>query len=131
MVEIRIANKHEVKEVTKLALRLFPNVQKINIKPEDIVLVAEKRGQIIGFLHIRKIENKAIIKGIGVDYAFQNRGVGSALIEYAFNTVLKKENEVYLRVKADNFKAMLLYNKYGFFMQKQGITNLLAQKANN
>ncbi len=125
LMRIRKAKQSEFVNIFELAKSLFPEVL-ISYKEEDIFIIALKKEKIIGFVHISKVKNRVIIKGIGVASAFQNLGVGSALIGHVL-TLLKDENEIYLKVKEANIPALSLYSKYGFFIKKYRRNYLLAK----
>ncbi len=115
---IRVAKGEEIPEVLALAKELFPN-RLILKKPDDTFLIAVKDSELIGFVHIARIKGRVVIQGIGVARDFQNKGLGSSLIDYALGK-LQKEDEVYLKVKEGNIPALSLYSKYGFFLKKCG-----------
>lgn len=124
-ITIYIAKEDELGVVLALIKELFPN-SLISNNPEDVFIIAKEDLDLIGFVHIARIKHRAVIQGIGVVRDFQNKGVGSRLIEYALDR-LQLENEIYLRVKEDNMPALSLYSKYGFFLKKYGKMHVLCR----
>lgn len=124
-MKLRKATMAELDEVTELAQKLFPRA-KVDFRSDDEVIIAEENNRIIGFVHIRKIKGKCIIRGIGVEPGQRNTGVGSALMAHAL-AALKDEHAIYLKVKEENVPALALYSKYGFILKKYGKIHLLAK----
>lgn len=128
-MRIRRATQEDVNNIVELAAVNFPNSH-IFIRPEDEVLVAEINNCIVGFLHITRIKNNAVIKGLCVAPKFRRKGIGSALMKVALAT-LKKETGIHLKVKAGNAQAINLYEKHGFFLKKFGAVHILVRKKPN
>lgn len=93
-------------------------------RPDDIALVAEKDGQLIGAVWCRLL--KAAEKGYGyvddqtpelslaIHANFRNQGLGTQLMEKAFIALVEKDfSQVSLSVDQDN-KAVNLYKRVGF-----------------
>ncbi len=93
-------------------------------RPDDIALVAEQNGQLIGAVWCRLL--KAAEKGYGyvddqtpelslaIDANFRNQGLGTQLMEKAFIALVEKGfSQVSLSVDQDN-KAVNLYKRVGF-----------------
>lgn len=118
-IRIRKLKKIEIPEVTKLIVELFPEANFI-IETNDLILVAEFSGKIVGFSHIRFMENRIILKGIGVGKKYQRRGIGKKILEKTIVSLEKKGLPVYLKVKNSNDIAIGLYSKEGFVGKKYG-----------
>ena len=93
-------------------------------RPDDIALVAEQNGQLIGAVWCRLL--KAAEKGYGyvddqtpelslaIHANFRNQGLGTQLMEKAFIALVEKDfSQVSLSVDQDN-KAVNLYKRIGF-----------------
>ena len=93
-------------------------------RPDDIALVAEQNGQLIGAVWCRLL--KAAEKGYGyvddqtpelslaIHANFRNQGLGTQLMEKAFIALVEKDfSQVSLSVDQDN-KAVNLYKRVGF-----------------
>ena len=77
-----------------------------------LYLLEEK---IIGFLNYYLIYDRIEIVNFNVLDYFQNRHVGSKLLEQLFFLAKKnKIKNITLEVRSDNKKAIYLYQKYGF-----------------
>lgn len=141
---IRIAQKGDVQALTRLATETYTdafgksmtaaelaahleaNLSESRIETfvlEDVVLVAEWEGQMVGFVHLSDIntpvqtpvsQSKKLRK-LYVHQDFQNKGIGSALLAAALeHPLLKEATYVYLEVWERNIKAQRLYKRYGF-----------------
>lgn len=131
---IRKAKESEISAIIELAKTLFKDLNfigaRILVQQEDYFFVAEERGVIVGFVHIIRVNGKAIIKGLGVAREFQNKGIGNELMEYTL-AKLKDEDEIYLKVKEENLPAISLYTRYGFFLKKYGKGYILVKSRPN
>jgi ribosomal protein S18 acetylase RimI-like enzyme len=89
-------------------------------RPEE-VLVAEVDGAVAGFVKIRPVTplpshaHVLQIQGLGVDPAYQGRGVGQALLEAATAEAnARGARKLSLRVLGRNTAARRLYERCGF-----------------
>jgi putative acetyltransferase len=91
--------------------------------PEDFLLVAEVKGQVVGNLGLhpagRARRRHAAAVGMSVRDDFQNRGVGTALMRAAIEVADHWLNYVRLEltVYTDNVPALALYRKFGFVVE--------------
>lgn len=77
-----------------------------------IYLIEEK---IVGFINYYLIYDRIEIVNFNVLSYFQNRHVGSNLLEQLISFAIKeKVKNITLEVRKDNEKAIYLYQKYGF-----------------
>src|SRR5262249_2621955 len=90
---------------------------------EDVILLAEEDGRLIGFAQFGPVRIPAASAGpedrelrrIYVLAEFQNRGTGSRLMEAALgHPRLQAARDIYLDVWEKNDKARRLYERYGF-----------------
>ena len=126
---IREMAETDLLDVVQLARLLFPNSD-ITFEEDDFVLVAEENDGIVGFLHTSWINDKAVIKGIGVREEYRHQGIGEMMMEVALSK-LSNESEIHLKVKIDNLPALRLYEKYGFFLKKYGKALIRVKKQEN
>jgi ribosomal protein S18 acetylase RimI-like enzyme len=91
--------------------------------PEQ-VLVAEVDGVVVGFVTLRAVtplpSNAHVlqIQGLGVDPAYQGRGVGQALLEAAVEEARRRgARKLSLRVLGSNTTARRLYERCGFVVE--------------
>lgn len=78
------------------------------------VYVAKERNKVIGSLLLEGDDKNERIKNIAVDTNFQRKGIGSALLK---ETLFHKK-DIYLHVRTTNIKAIELYKKYNFKIEK-------------
>lgn len=81
--------------------------------PTSDIYVYEINNSIIGFIGI----NKNYIEGIFIKEEYQNKGVGSKLLNYIKNLY----NELYLNVYKNNDNAIEFYKKHNFNIIKEKI----------
>lgn len=78
-------------------------------------IVAEAKGELIGFLIFSVVENEAEIYHFVVAKIYQRKGIGMALIEEAKQAVREKKGQrIFLEVRASNEPALSLYKQMGF-----------------
>ena len=83
----------------------------IQENPVSFYYVYLEEGRVVGFIGSWVAYDQGEITNLGVHPDYQRRGIGEALLQYA----LKKEMKVCtLEVRASNYKAKALYEKYGF-----------------
>lgn len=84
-------------------------------RPGSIFLVAEEKGEIIGFLLSRTIFDEAELLVIAVDQKYRGRGYGTGLVDL-FNRRLqiKEITKVFLEVDTGNEAALRLYKDQGY-----------------
>jgi len=97
-----------IKPLRNLLLRVLPRLVYFSI-------CCEYSGEVIGFAFIH-LKNKAYGElGIVVRDGFQGRGIGSRLMKKIIGLARKnKLKKIHLTVLADNYKAIKLYEKFGF-----------------
>jgi len=87
--------------------------QQQRLTGRDVVMVAENRGTVIGFIAVW-CENDPFIDNFHMLPSFRGRGIGSALFRQAFITLLDRGyNSAHLWVFEDNKRAIDFYSKMG------------------
>ena len=89
--------------------------------------VYELDGEIVGFYIASKVLDLVEIFTIAVDEDYRKRGIGKELLSHLIEK--SKESgarEIWLEVSVKNFKAIELYEKFGF--EKDGIRKNYYQK---
>lgn len=79
--------------------------------------VASERGRVLGFIWFHRtgtFRHSGYIQWVAVDPAARGRGVGSGLMRYAEERILKKGPNVLLLVAAFNLSAQAFYEKLGY-----------------
>lgn len=83
--------------------------------PYTNYLLYKKDGKIVGFLNYYAIYERMEIANFNVLERYQNQKIGSKLLEAFLDEAQSKKIEnITLEVKKDNYKAIHLYEKYGF-----------------
>ena len=126
---VRGMESEDTFEVFQLANSLFPN-SNISLKGHDLIFVAEEGENIVGFLHMGWVKGRVVIKGIGVRGDYQGRGIATLLMEEVLGKI-STESEIHLKVNCDNFSALRLYQKHGFFIKKFGSSLIMVKKQNS
>lgn len=94
-------------------------LDKINSSDNNIYLVAEEAGEIVGCLNLNstlkeRLKHNAEV-GISVKKAYWHRGVGSMLMNEAIEFAKKINiDNIHLTVRSDNERAKSLYTKFGY-----------------
>lgn len=89
-------------------------------KNDDLLLVAEDEGKIIGLLNLTKKKHKRVSHiaefGISIQLEYCNKGLGSKMITYMLDWAIKETDieKVMLEVFSNNERAIHLYKKFGF-----------------
>lgn len=78
------------------------------------VYVYEEKHKIIGFIHVTVLYETMDVVNIAVDPAYQNKGFGSCLLDYAISDVSDEVQLITLEVNVNNDRAIKLYEKFGF-----------------
>lgn len=110
---------------------LFADVENV-IKKENLeiminnkeIYIAKENSKIIGYITvsvkdktnpIMKPKKYLSIDSICVDKKNRNQGVGTALLDFSKELAkIKQCTDLYLTVNQENFKAIKLYEKFGF-----------------
>jgi ribosomal protein S18 acetylase RimI-like enzyme len=95
-----------------------------NIARNNVQLVALAHGQLVGWADVlpkdRPIHSYVGVLGIGVLPAFRGEGLGAALMLAALQTAQQHGYvRVELTVRADNARAITLYEKFG--LKREGV----------
>ena len=115
MITMRRATAEDALEIAELENLIFPdnsfNETTLAMEIEaGICWVYQTGGHIQGYL-LAKYDGKLLdILRLGVHPKYQDRGVGTRLLEAS----LRETGSLMLTVKKDNQKAMKLYHRYGF-----------------
>lgn len=112
----------------KIQNEIFYEENRIPLKPRDIVYECNRKAflkdlaffemkdnNIIGYGQILLLKNKYTIANFGILEEFRGKGYGEALLIHILNQAkLRGLEEVYIKVKEDNIRALNLYKKVGF-----------------
>ena len=83
---------------------------------ENILLVAEVKGQIVGFVYA-KIMSKTwcLLDSLAIKKQYQNQGIGTQLLEETYK-ILKKNKVTYIQIleQINKKKTRLFWKKQGF-----------------
>jgi len=91
-------------------------------RPDFCFFVAEVGAGVVGFCGTLFYESvgRAEVGPISVDPAFEDNGVGSALVEYALRFLAEKKiHRVVARMKDENQRAKKFFTKNGFTIEAQ------------
>ena len=82
--------------------------------PYNRILVYLIDEKVVGFINYYDIIDRIEIANFNVLDYFQNKGIGSQLIDYVINKYQDKYQNITLELRSDNEKAIYLYKKKGF-----------------
>lgn len=84
-------------------------------RPEYTFLVARQGDQIAGYIGMYQTLDEGDITNVAVHPAFQNRGIGGALVSALMDEAAARGiREITLEVRVSNGAAIHLYEKHGF-----------------
>ena len=129
MISVRMAQLSELDDAKDFIRKIFPDAF-VHVQDEDTILLAEYKGEKVGFAHVIDQGERLVLQGIGVEERMRNRGVGTVLIESVVEIAAETDRPVFLKVKLMN-PAVDLYSRYGFFMKKFGNTLVLVKRPCN
>lgn len=102
-----------VSELNKKCLPLYYTTAEylmLIMSPNNLILIAEDNGKIIGY-SLGDIKDKNYhIMSIGVEESYRSKGVGSFMINY----IKKRFSTISLYVHVENIKGIKFYEKNGF-----------------
>ncbi len=117
---IRELDKSELASITELEKKfgdILNDVKNdLDSNPFSNYLVYLENEKIVGYLNYYLMYDRIEIANFNVLEEFQNKHVGTSLIEYLINKYMGKVNNITLEVKSNNDKAIYLYKKMGFKM---------------
>lgn len=87
-------------------------------KRGDILIVAYKKKKVLGFILMLKKPFGLQIDLIVSSKNYQNKKVGTSLINYVNNNFLKKSDIIKAGTQLDNVNANIVYKKLGFIKKK-------------
>lgn len=128
-INIREMSRDNTIEALKIIRKVFPD-SNVHVSYNDIILFAEKNGRQLGFIHFRELNDRVILKGLGVEDNKRGAGIGTRLMRAAIKLFDKKNKPVYLQVMAEN-PAVNLYARYGFVLKQFGEIYTLVKNVNN
>ena len=115
---IKELNKDNLDYIMELE-RSFPSVLKdikndLDNNPFSHYLLYFLNEKIVGYINYYLMYEKIEIANFNVLENYQNKHIGSSLLEYLINTYNHQKENITLEVKRDNLKAIYLYKKMGF-----------------
>lgn len=124
----RIGTLDDIPELIGLDMLCFPGTDKnsgahhlrhmLSSSEYTIWVVETANGECIAKGHIRWEEKKAILTDIAVHPDMQKQGVGRTLLKHLLNEIYQKQKTATLAVTSESTRALHLYQKQGFELQK-------------
>lgn len=91
------------------------SIEKLTTTENAVAKVAIMDGKVVGYYSFYHILDEADVNNIAVDIAWQNKGVGSALMRDMIDECKQRGiASITLEVGANNVVARKLYGKFGF-----------------
>ncbi|MFX1525485.1 MAG: GNAT family N-acetyltransferase [Promethearchaeota archaeon] len=137
MIELRQANSDDFNFLYKLKKKTLKeyisktwgwdeewqqNYFSQNFNPEVLKIIVKSEEE-IGCISIIEEENRYILSLIEILPQFQNKGIGTRLINELLSNAIKQNKAVYLQVLKTNEKAQKLYKKLGFSIESSTDTH--------
>lgn len=112
---IRKADMSEYVKLEKKFTHYFDNLKLSTINPFEQVYVYEEE-EIKGFICYSLIYEVCELEYIAVLETYQNKKIASKLLEFMIKN--NRDKEISLEVNCENKKAIHLYEKMGFIIQR-------------
>ncbi|MZP30933.1 GNAT family N-acetyltransferase [Heliobacterium undosum] len=137
-MKIRMGTRKDIPALAKLISSLAPwadygindeRAKKILLNMPDKIYVAEKEGELAGFITVRRNgmgEFGAYLRMSAVKESFQKQGSGKALLEHAIRVVKPYARSVFCVCHVENKEACAFVEAFGF--SQVGIMQDLYQK---
>ncbi len=128
IAEIELKSGYHKKEFDALTL-----AKKLLKDKKEHVFISKFKGEIVGYVSLRKTEYKCEVTFLAVSKSYQNKGIGTGLVKHAIKLAQKSKcKKLALDVRNDNKRAIRLYTKLGFqivgIKKKGGITKFRMEK---
>jgi len=130
MINVRVAEGHEIEMTKRLIQAIFPQAM-ISISDDDTLVLAEEDGKPLGFAHVIEYEDYVVFQGLGVHPKARGMGIGTLLMDHVMGLSESTYKPIFLRVKPTN-PVINLYARFGFMLKKfRGHSLVLVNRANN
>ena len=116
----RVISAANVKDALELIANVFPDADP-DICEGDVVLLAEYKGQAVGFCHAVEEKGRIVLQGLGVEESARGHGIGTALLDRLFQVFSRSDKPMVLTTTMSN-PALELYHHYGFRVKKFEVT---------
>lgn len=121
MIEIRKMLDSDIEDISLLEKRIFKNPWSYESFKGALendfshYFIVKKNDEIIGYFGMIIVLDECQIHNIGILSEEQNNGYGNKIMEFIIDYCNKNNiNYITLEVREYNFKAIKLYEKYGF-----------------
>lgn len=117
---VRSAVEDDIKDINQLGKIIHPkfdtlfSISDILNEKFSKIYVCEEDHHVIGFIHVTILYETMDIVNIVVAPEYQNRGIGSLLIDYVMSEISQEVQLMTLEVNVNNHNAIKLYEKFGF-----------------
>jgi ribosomal-protein-alanine N-acetyltransferase len=119
-LEIRRLTYSDLPQVIAIERRAFPTPWSLAMfvlelsKPSGICLAAERRGGLVGYLVCSRYDKVWHVMNIAIDPDQRRRRTATALLRDLFDRVADDGAQYTLEVRASNWAAIELYERFGF-----------------
>lgn len=125
-MDIRRVQIGDISAIVEIEKKSYPDPWSRNLFERELHLkfsnffVAVKDREIAGYICLWTVSNEGQLTNITVEDKFRRKGLGSILIKYIIDmSYAMKIKKIFLEVRASNYPAISLYEKFGF--KKTGI----------
>ena len=113
--EINLNDSDLIKKLESNFSFVLSNIKEdIKNNPFSHYVIYLENNNILGYINYYLIYDRAEIANFNVLDVYQDKGIGTRLINYVINLLKDKVNNITLEVKCDNEKAINIYKKSGF-----------------
>ena len=130
--QLKVAKEKQYKEIDAIWKRILdpysnlPSLRELveYIKSGSVYCVTDEENQIVGAI-LRKIEHKSCeIRHLAVEENHRGRNLAYSLFSYCIDDMMD-DKQLFLWVEVDNFAAIKLYKKLGFFSDEIKLNQFL------
>lgn len=113
--ELEKSNQDIIKELENSFSYVLSNIDDdFKNNPFSKYVLFFDNNKIVGYLNYYLMYDRIEIANFNVLDPYQNRHIGTKLLEYLINKYHGKVENITLEVRSDNIKAIMLYEKMGF-----------------
>ncbi|MDO8734125.1 MAG: ribosomal protein S18-alanine N-acetyltransferase [Elusimicrobiota bacterium] len=120
-IEIRRARIDDISTIIKIEKNSYPNPWSVKMFERELQLefsnffAAIQDHEIAGYICFWTVSDEGQITNITVKEKFRRKGLGSGLMKYIMDiSYAMKIKKMFLEVRANNYPAFKLYEKFGF-----------------
>jgi len=120
-IGIRRVRIEDIRAITEIEKKSYPDPWSQNLFERELQIefsnffAAIENREIAGYICLWRVSDEGQITNIAVKEKFRRKGLGSRLMKYIIDiSYAMKIKKMFLEVRASNYPALKLYEKFGF-----------------